>query len=104
MADKVVIRSTCHTGHNCLNDNQVKILIKGQELKKMVESNIAQTVQELFRAAQDELVADNVPDNVVRLISLLSCTSQVVFIKDEQRPCLQCPKILLKWISMANLH
>ena len=65
IADKVVIRSTCHTGHNCLNDNQVKILIKGQELKKMVESNSAQTVQELLRAAQDQLVADNVPDNVV---------------------------------------
>ena len=31
--DKVT-RSTGHTGHTCLTDNQVKILVKGQELKK----------------------------------------------------------------------
>ena len=60
-----MIRSAGRTGHNCLNDNQVKILIKGQELKKKVETNIAQTVQELFKVAQDELSADKVPDNVV---------------------------------------
>ena len=33
--DKVT-RSTGHTGHTCLTDNQVKILVKGQELKKKV--------------------------------------------------------------------
>ena len=60
-----MIRSTGQTGHNCLNDNQVKILIKGQELKKTVETNIAQTEQELFKVVQDELSADKVPHNVV---------------------------------------
>ena len=48
-----------------LTDNQVKILIKGQDLKKKVESRTSQTVYELFKEVQDELVADNVPEKIV---------------------------------------
>ena len=100
----IVIRSTGHTGHNCLNDNQVKILIKGQELKKTVETNIAQTVQELFKVAQDELSADKVPDIIVAadFKSLLHQSSGLH--KRRQRRCLQYLKILLSLILLVNLH
>ena len=32
VAGDKVIRSTGHCGHSCLSDDQVKILVKGQEL------------------------------------------------------------------------
>ena len=34
IAQDKVTRSTGHTAHTCMTDNQVKILIKGQEFKK----------------------------------------------------------------------
>ena len=85
IAQKSVIRSTDHS-HLSLSDNQVKITIKNQESKKKVfisiaiflliieiyiylneqiETNTARTVYELYKDAQDELVSDNVPENVI---------------------------------------
>ena len=65
IADTDVVRNTGHSGHTCLSGYQVKILINGQELKKMVEFQVSQTVLELYRAEQAELKAANVPANVI---------------------------------------
>ena len=45
-------------------DNQVKILIKIQELKK-IEVKTAQTVQKIYRAAQNEFLVQNVPESLI---------------------------------------